>query len=58
MIESKMMLRSISAAIAKSKTLKEAHAHVRNMANVEGVAIPTYEEELAEIRELRGELDD
>jgi hypothetical protein len=57
MIESKMMLTAIAKNIAKSQSLKEAYVCVQQMANVEGVALPSYEDELAELRELRGECD-
>ncbi|MCL2754694.1 MAG: hypothetical protein FWD35_03120 [Oscillospiraceae bacterium] len=54
-LETKVILTATADNIAKSKTLKEAYVCVQNMANVEGVALPSYEDKLTEIRELRGE---
>jgi len=55
--ESKMLLSAIAKNIAKSHTLKEAYICVQHMANVEGVALPSYEDELAELKELRSEIN-
>jgi hypothetical protein len=49
---------ALSAAaqnVAKSKTLKEAYVGIMRLANVEGVQLPSYEDALAEIEELRRE---
>jgi len=57
-LETKVILTAAADNIAKSKTLKEAYVSIQKMGNVEGVSIPGYEDALAELRELRGEVDD
>ena len=51
--EIKAILSALADSIAKSKTLKEAYMAVMKAANVEGVSIPTYEDAMKEIEELR-----
>jgi len=53
--DTKSMLTLLANNIAKSKTLKEAYAAVMDAANVEGVNLPTYEDKMAELEELRKE---
>ena len=49
MIETKMLVSLIARYIAKSDDLKDAYNAVMHMANVEGVALPSYEEMLEEV---------
>jgi hypothetical protein len=51
--ETKALLSSLADNIAKSATLKEAYMVVMKAANVEGVSVPTYEEAIKELEELR-----
>jgi hypothetical protein len=53
--DTKVALSAAAQNIAKSKTLKEAYVGVMRLANVEGVQLPSYEDALAEIEELRRE---
>ena len=47
--ETKVILRSLANQIALAKTTKQAFEMVRTMAQVEGLAIPAYEEVKAEL---------
>jgi hypothetical protein len=51
--DTKVALTAAALNIVKSKTLKEAYVGVMRLANVEGVQLPSYEEALEEIEELR-----
>jgi len=51
--DTKALLSLLADNVAKSKTLKEAYMSIMKAANVEGVAIKTYEEAIEEIEELR-----
>jgi len=55
MYETKVLLSLLADNIARAKTPKEAYAVIVAAANVEGVNLPSYEEKLAEIEELRKE---
>jgi hypothetical protein len=51
--DTKVALAAAAQNVAKSKTLKEAYVGIMRLANVEGVQLPSYEDALAEIEELR-----
>jgi len=51
--KTKALLSALAGSIAKSTTLKEAYMVVMKAANVEGVSIPSYEEALEEIEQVR-----
>jgi hypothetical protein len=51
--DTKALLSSLSQGIARTKTAKEAYSVVVKTANVEGLQLPTYEEAIQEIEELR-----
>jgi hypothetical protein len=51
--ETKALLSTLADGIAKSATLKEAYMVVMKAANVEGVSIPSYEDALEEIEQVR-----
>lgn len=55
MFDTKALISSLASSIARTKTVKEAYTVLMKAGNVEGINIPTYEEELAEIEELRKE---
>jgi len=55
--DTKALLSSIAQNVAKSKTLKEAYVSIMKTANVEGVCLPSYEEQLNEIEDLRKEAE-
>jgi hypothetical protein len=54
--DTKVALAAAAQNIVKSKTLKEAYVGVMQLANVEGVQLPSYEDALAQIQELREEV--
>jgi len=56
--DTKALISSIALNVAKSKTLKEAYVAIMKTANVEGVCLPSYEEQLNEIKELRENVTD
>jgi hypothetical protein len=47
--DTKVILKSLSLLIAKSKTVKEAYSALKYSASVEGMELPSYEEIRAEI---------
>jgi hypothetical protein len=53
--DTKVALAAAAQNIAKSKTLREAYFGVMQIANVEGMQLPSYEDALAQIEELRRE---
>ena len=42
--ETKVILKSVARSIAASKNLKQAYAHVEDIANAEGVVLLPYDE--------------
>ena len=44
-VENKMLLMAVSEIMKKSKNLKEAHAAVAKIANVEGVILEPFEDD-------------
>jgi hypothetical protein len=51
--DTKVALAAAAQSVAKSETLEEAYVGIMQLANVEGVQLPTYETALAQIAELR-----
>jgi len=53
--DTKALLSSLAQNVAKSKSVKEAYLAVMKTANVEGVHVPTYDEAIEEIENVRKE---
>lgn len=51
--DTKAMLSLLADNVAKSETLKEAYLSIMKAANVEGVALKSYEEAREDIEEAR-----
>ena len=50
--ETKVVLSAIAHVVAKSETLEEAYYAVKEMANVEGLVLETYEEKRKTIQAI------
>ena len=50
--ETKALLRLLASQVARAESLEEAYLIIAKAANVEGMQVPTYEEERAEIEQL------
>ena len=51
--DTKALLSALSQGIARTKTAREAYSVVVKTANVEGLKLPTFDEAVEEIEELR-----
>jgi len=51
--DTKVLLSSLAQNVAKSETVEEAYLAIIQSANVEGVQLPTYDDAVKEIKELR-----
>ncbi|MCL2754465.1 MAG: hypothetical protein FWD35_01950 [Oscillospiraceae bacterium] len=54
-LETKVILNAAVQTVKKAKSLKEAYVGLVEIASVEGLQYPSYEEAIAELKLLRGE---
>jgi hypothetical protein len=57
-LESKMLMTAAGQSVARARTLKEAYMCIAQIANVEGVCLPSYEDARAQFDEFRDDCSD